>query len=219
MRGTTGKFQALKHIWDEFLKFEPITIGVVIALPFALFAANNRLVALATLGLAVIAMIANCVGNWTRGNTWKSGWLRVESRLDLTIPSRVLIAGYDSQGAVSVEICLNILAEKCHIANINWWRDVETGRPIERNVGELLMLCVSELAEALEGDRKNLMDDKLPHRKMFDVELADCLIRIFDLAGGMGIDLTVVFAEKMNYNAQRADHKIENRKLPGGKVY
>lgn len=91
--------------------------------------------------------------------------------------------------------------------------------PKNRNVGELLMLCVSELAEALEGNRKGLMDDKLPRRKMFEVELADCLIRIFDLCGGMGLDVGAAFVEKMAYNAQRADHKIENRLMEGGKAY
>lgn len=78
---------------------------------------------------------------------------------------------------------LNTYAEESHKANRNWWLNLETGEPIARNVGELLMLAVSELAEAMEGHRKNLMDDKLPHRAMFEVELADCLIRIFDLAG------------------------------------
>lgn len=114
---------------------------------------------------------------------------------------------------------LNILSDRCHEANITWWTDIQTGEFKQRNVGELLMLCVSELAEAMEGHRKGLMDDKLPHRKMFEVELADCLIRIFDLAGALGIDLDGAFEEKMAYNAQRADHKVENRMKDGGKKY
>ncbi len=40
----------------------------------------------------------------------------------------------------------------------------------------------------MEGERKDLMDDKLPHRKMAEVELADALIRIFDYAGAYGYD-------------------------------
>jgi len=51
------------------------------------------------------------------------------------------------------------------------------------------MLCVSELAEAMEGHRKGLMDDKLPHRKMAEVELVDFLIRAFDMAGGLRWDI------------------------------
>jgi NTP pyrophosphatase (non-canonical NTP hydrolase) len=117
------------------------------------------------------------------------------------------------------DLVLNELAEQCHRANINWWKDIETGEPKKRNVGELLMLCVSELAEAMEGNRKNLPDDKLPHRSMFEVELADCLIRIFDLAAGMKLDIGGAFVEKMAYNAVRADHKIESRKAEGGKKY
>lgn len=137
---------------------------------------------------------------------------------------------------------INELAESCHDANINWWLDLAKpcptckafhadlnpgcdhchGRgflPKDRNVGELLMLCVSELAEAMEGHRKDLMDDKLPHRKQFEVELADCLIRILDLAGGAGLDLGGAFVEKNAYNAKRDDHKIEHRQADGGKKY
>jgi hypothetical protein len=41
----------------------------------------------------------------------------------------------------------------------------------------------------MEGERKNLMDDKLPYRKMAEVELADVYIRISDYAGGFQIRL------------------------------
>lgn len=114
---------------------------------------------------------------------------------------------------------LNIETTRVHVANEKWWVDLETGEPIKRNVGELLMLTVTELAEALEGDRKNLMDDKLPHRKMFEVELADAIIRIFDIAGGLGLDLGGAYEEKMAYNAVRHDHSVEGRKADGGKRY
>lgn len=114
---------------------------------------------------------------------------------------------------------INALAALVHKANAKWWQDLDTGDPIPRNVGEMLMLVVSELAEALEGHRKNLADDKLPHRRMFEVELADTIIRIFDIAGGLGLDLGGAFEEKMVYNAIRADHSVEGRKAPGGKAY
>lgn len=114
---------------------------------------------------------------------------------------------------------LNTLAARVHEANKNWWVTLDTGEPIERNVGQLLMLVVSELSEAMEGHRKNLPDDKLPHRSMFEVELADAIIRILDIAGGFGLDLGGAFEEKLAFNAQREDHKIEHRKQTHGKKY
>jgi NTP pyrophosphatase (non-canonical NTP hydrolase) len=85
------------------------------------------------------------------------------------------------------------------------------------NVGEKLMLITTEVAEAMEGHRKLLMDDHLPERTMLEVELADVVIRVFDLAGGLDLDVAGAIAEKLAYNAQRADHKIENRRAVGGK--
>jgi NTP pyrophosphatase (non-canonical NTP hydrolase) len=54
---------------------------------------------------------------------------------------------------------------------------------------------------------------------MREVELADAVIRIFDLAGAYDMDLGGAIAEKMAFNAERADHKIENRNADGGKAY
>jgi NTP pyrophosphatase (non-canonical NTP hydrolase) len=114
---------------------------------------------------------------------------------------------------------LNGWSALCHKANETWWKNPATGERIKRNKGELLMLIVSELAEAMEGERKDLMDDKLPQRRMAEVELADALIRIFDYAGAHGYDLQGAVEEKMAYNANRADHKPENRLKDGGKKW
>lgn len=116
---------------------------------------------------------------------------------------------------------LNELSRDLHERNIKagWWNDILTGERLDRNVGELLMLCVSEISEAMEGHRKNLMDDKLPHRKMFEVELADVFIRIFDIAGAYDLDLGGAISEKLDFNAVREDHKKENRLGPNGKKY
>lgn len=113
---------------------------------------------------------------------------------------------------------LNNYTLEAHAANMRWWVDAE-GRQIERNKGALLMLIVSEVAEAMEGERKDLMDDKIPHRKMAEVELADALIRIFDYAGGFGYDLEGAYRDKMAYNAQREDHTHEARAREGGKAW
>lgn len=124
-----------------------------------------------------------------------------------------------------IQACTDVLQDMCHNAakESGWWTDINTGLPILTDrphlVGEKLMLIVSEVSEAMEGHRKNLNDDKLPHRKMIEVELADAVIRIFDLAGAMGLDMGGAIAQKMAYNATREDHKIENRRADGGKAY
>lgn len=114
---------------------------------------------------------------------------------------------------------LNDYAAECHRNNIKWWQDLDTGEPLKRNKGELLALIHSEISECLEGERKDLMDDKLPHRKMAEVELADTLIRIFDYAGAFGYDLEGAYQEKTEYNKRREDHKHEARKIAGGKQF
>jgi hypothetical protein len=113
---------------------------------------------------------------------------------------------------------LNDYATQCHQDNLKWWQDKD-GNPIERNKGELLMLMVSELAEAMEGERKDLMDEKLPHRKAAEVELVDSLIRHFDYAGAFGFDLQGAYEEKRAYNAKRFDHTHEGRAQKGGKKW
>lgn len=90
----------------------------------------------------------------------------------------------------------------------------------ERNVGEMLMLIVSEVSEAMEADRKNHycsqksvdylnavvwseshFRDNI--KNTFEDELADACIRIFDLAHSRGIDLQWHIEAKMRYNATR----------------
>lgn len=107
----------------------------------------------------------------------------------------------------------------CHRASLDagWWPEGSTDNPL--TFSNKLMLIVSEVAEAMEGDRKSLMDDKLPHRPMREVELADVLIRVFDLAGAYGMDLGGAVAEKMAFNSTREDHKLEHRAAAGGKSY
>jgi hypothetical protein len=114
---------------------------------------------------------------------------------------------------------LNQLARVCHEAARAWWQDLDTGAPIERNKGELLCLIHSEISEAMEGERKGVMDSKLPHRRMAEVELADAIIRICDYAGAFGYDLDGAVQEKLAYNARRADHQIAHRKAEGGKKW
>ena len=98
----------------------------------------------------------------------------------------------------------------------------------ERETGTLLMLCVSELSEALEADRKarfakhdifeidlNFNSDIIPQderfkrafegniKDTFEDELADTVIRILDLCGARGIDLEKHINLKLKYNRSR----------------
>jgi NTP pyrophosphatase (non-canonical NTP hydrolase) len=116
-------------------------------------------------------------------------------------------------------VVINQLAKEVQVANLSWWLDLKSGQRLDRNKGELLALIHSEVSECLEGERKNLMDDHLPHRRMAEVELADILIRVLDYAGGFGYDLGGAFVEKMAFNAERADHKHEQRVLADGKKF
>lgn len=104
----------------------------------------------------------------------------------------------------------------------------------ERNVPEMLMLVVSELAEALEALRKDHYADKAVVKDLlqdleldrtdeefvikaiefqvkfedsvkssFEDEIADVAIRLFDLCGGLNIDLQKHIELKMMYNSMR----------------
>jgi|SRR5437870_2359106 len=118
---------------------------------------------------------------------------------------------------------LTHLQEVVYDGNVKagWWKNISTGEAFPKGDVTLILsklaLVHSEVSEALEGARKDLMDDKLPHRKMIEVELADAFIRILDLCGHEGLDLAGATIEKLEYNASRADHKIENRLAEGGK--
>lgn len=85
-----------------------------------------------------------------------------------------------------------------------------------RNVGETLMLVVTELAEALEAHRKDKRSPdyhpQVPidkeefeqvYKDTFEDEIADAVIRLLDLCGGWGINLEWHVNEKVKYNASR----------------
>ena len=119
---------------------------------------------------------------------------------------------------------VNRLVAASHAASLDagWWPKNADGEACLENrllVPTKLCLIHSEISEAMEGHRKDAQDDKLPHRKMIEVELADALHRIFDLAGALKLDLGGAWVEKGAYNAKRADHKPEARAAANGKAY
>jgi NTP pyrophosphatase (non-canonical NTP hydrolase) len=67
---------------------------------------------------------------------------------------------------------------------------------INNAIGNRLMLIVTEVAEAQEALRKNDFNN-------FAEELADIIIRVCDLAGGLNVDLEQEIVKKMEINKNR----------------
>ncbi len=86
---------------------------------------------------------------------------------------------------------LNALSRLCHTIAVEkgFWDS-------ERNLGEALMLVVTELAEAMEAHRRQ---DKANFRE----EIADSFIRLLDLCGGLGIDIEEEIHKKSMKNKKR----------------
>lgn len=86
---------------------------------------------------------------------------------------------------------LNELAQLCHSIAVEkgFWEE-------KRNIGEALMLIVTELAEAMEAHRKQ-------DEANFKEELADTFIRLLDLCGGLKIDMENEIYQKSLRNKAR----------------
>lgn len=120
---------------------------------------------------------------------------------------------------------LNELSKDIHNGNVQrgFYED-------KKETGTLLMLVVSELAEALEADRNGKFSDTYNYKNetvyddekqlfennpfvasqfkehikdTFEDEIADTLIRLLDLCGFMNIDIDFHVREKLKYNATR----------------
>ena len=115
---------------------------------------------------------------------------------------------------------INELTKEIHdnAKNHGWWDE-------PRSFAEVMALCVSELAEALEEDRagkpmvyckehdEDVCGDCLECREgcAFNgdkpegvaTEMADCIIRILDWAGYAGVDMEQVILMKHEFNKGR----------------
>ena len=93
---------------------------------------------------------------------------------------------------------LNELSQEINRINTaNGWEVVkpeEWEQPYK--IPAILALITSEVSEALEDFRK---DDK----EHFGEEIADVIIRVLDLTGGMGIDIDTEVAKKLEINRNR----------------
>lgn len=107
---------------------------------------------------------------------------------DYRSPSMIEVELEGKGVAMVTEIDWNDVAAEIHEINVSkgFWPEVQT----DRNVGEMLMLVVSEFGEVLEAKATDLPDDKLTHYPGVWVEIADATIRLADGAGAFGADLS-----------------------------
>lgn len=127
----------------------------------------------------------------------------------------------DTQIARIKDLPINKLAQLCNDRAVaaGWWDEfIDMPEQYRKHfIAGKIALIHSEVSEALEAFRKNKMDDHLPQRLGVEVELADAVIRIFDLAGALGVDIGGAIEDKLGYNATRPDHTREARAAAGGK--
>lgn len=108
---------------------------------------------------------------------------------------------------------LNELAKKC--------QEISNSKGFHTdwdNINTKLLLVVVEIAEATEEIRAGRREvwystskDGRQKPEGFPIEIADAVIRLFELSSSLGIDLDAAYAEKMAYN--------QGREFRHGKLY
>lgn len=116
---------------------------------------------------------------------------------------------------------LNELATKIFEGNKEkgFWDDSPRDINDKKDVALKLMLIVSELGEAMEAHRKgrfavyetNNLNDMMSFdeyfekttKDTFEDEIADTIIRLFDMCGGLNINIGHHIQQKLIYNGNR----------------
>lgn len=142
-------------------------------------------------------------------------------------------AYYRQSNADKLLHTINEAAHSIYLANKKqgFWGAEDADPKTSRNFGEMLMLVTSELGEAMEAHRKDKFaswdaynsiikatpedateaESLLLKRQAFKTyikdsaedEIADAIIRLLDMAGGLGIDLFRHINAKLDYNSSR----------------
>lgn len=115
-----------------------------------------------------------------------------EFRQGMHLPAVVIegkVIPYNESNETGIHHAANLMLffGDVHERNVRagWWSDIETGEPKKRSPGELLILMVTEMAEAYDAWLTGEPDDKLPTMPGFGVELADLGIRWADFCGAL----------------------------------
>lgn len=107
------------------------------------------------------------------------------------------------QGRVSDQLAAHVLMLSCHAVSAEQGQAPDVIRSLCRLHGDITY--------ATEGHIGNLLDYALHDRPMLEVGLADAVIRIFDLAGGLDLDLAGAIAEKLDLCASRKIAQLQQQ--------
>lgn len=128
------------------------------------------------------------------------------------------------------EECLELLSSVQSMGDITFARAIsesyenakEKGfHDVAHTFGDRMLLAISELVEAFEEHRNNMRVDSIyflldkegnPKPEGIPIEIADCLIRLFDDIGYYGIPIHLAYEAKKEYNKTRP-HRHGGKRL------